>query len=339
MRASPAHPSTPLNVAVVAFDGISPFHLAIPSVVFGEALGPASCFHVEVCAAEPPPWRTTAGYRLDGLAPLSRLRTADLIVVPSWRDVNQRPPDPLLRALRAAHQRGAYLVGLCLGAFVLAEAGLLDGQVATTHWAHAQQMAERFPAIQLRPDVLYVEGEGVMTSAGTAAGLDACLQVVRRRLGALQANEAARRLVIPPHRDGGQAQFIQQPLPDTAGGHRLGQLIERVRASLHLPHGLDSLATQAHMSRRSFTRQFKAHTGLTVLQWLLTERLHLAQQLLEDTSQPIERVAELAGFGSAESLRLHFRRAFQLSPTAWRRRFEAGGSVGPGGMPVGKEAV
>ncbi len=184
-----------------------------------------------------------------------------------------------------------------------------------------EQMAKRFPAIQVEPDVLYVEDGGVMTSAGTAAGLDACLDLVRQRLGAARASQVARRLVIPPHRAGGQAQFIEHPLPLTTGGHRLSQLIESVRTRLHEAHGLDSLAAEARMSRRTFTRQFKALTGSTVLTWLLTERLHLAQQLLERTDQSIERIAELAGFGSAESLRHHFRRAFHTAPIDWRRSF------------------
>ncbi|WP_233702192.1 helix-turn-helix domain-containing protein [Iodobacter ciconiae] len=241
--------------------------------------------------------------------------------MPSWRNVCERPPDRLLNALRAARKNGAYIVGLCLGVHVLAEAGLLNGRNATTHWEYASQMAANFPAINVHPDVLYVEDDGVMTSAGTAAGLDACLQIVRQRLGSARASQAARRLVIPPHRDGGQAQFIKQSLPLTAGGHRLTLLIESVRKRLHEGHDLDSLAAQARMSRRSFTRQFKALTGSTVLHWLLTERIHLAQRLLEETDQAIEGVAELAGFGSAEMLRFHFRKILRTTPAGWRRSF------------------
>jgi transcriptional regulator GlxA family with amidase domain len=210
---------------------------------------------------------------------------------------------------------------LCLGAYVLAEAGLLDHRRATTHWEFTGQMAKRFPAIQVEPDVLYVDDGRVMTSAGTAAGLDACLELVRQRVGAARAGQIARRLVIPPHRAGGQAQFIEQPLPLTTGGHRLSQLIESVRMRLHQVHTLDSLSAEAQMSRRTFTRQFKALTGSTVLTWLLTERLHFTQQLLERTDQSIERIAELAGFGSVESLRHHFRSAFRIAPIDWRRSF------------------
>jgi transcriptional regulator GlxA family with amidase domain len=321
MTTPPTEAQPNVRVAVLAFDGISPFHLAIPGVVFGEAQAAPSPFTLLVCAADPQPLNTSAGYRIAGLASLRALRGADIVVVPSWRNVNERPPEALLRALCAAKAAGAHIVGLCLGAYVLAEAGLLDNRRATTHWEFAAHMAARFPAIRVEPDVLYIDDGGVMTSAGTAAGLDACLELVRQRVGATRASQAARRLVIPPHRAGGQAQFIAQPLPLTTGGHRLSQLIESVRTRLHEGHSLDSLAAEAHMSRRTFTRQFKSLTGSTVLKWLLTERLNFAQQLLERTDQSVERLAELAGFGSPEALRHHFRRAFHTAPADWRRSF------------------
>jgi len=316
--------SSRARVAVVAFDGISPFHLSVPCIVFGDALGGESPFEVVVCASEPPPLKTTAGFSLSDLAPLAALKKADVIVVPSWRDVNERPPERLLKALREAHARGAQIVGLCFGAHVLAEAGLLDGRRATTHWEYAKAMAERFPAVDIDPDVLYVEDGNVLTSAGTAAGIDACLHLVRRRLGTQVANRLARRLVVPPHREGGQAQFIEQPLPSTAGGTRLAQLIDSVRGRLDQPHTLDSLAAAASMSRRSFTRHFKALTGTSVQSWLLAERLALSQRLLEQTDQSVERIAEMAGFGSVVSLRHHFRRGLGVNPTAWRRNFAGG---------------
>jgi transcriptional regulator GlxA family with amidase domain len=313
--------SSKTRVAVVAFDGISPFHLSVPCIVFGDGLGGDSPFEVVVCAAEPAPLATTAGFSLSDLAPLAALKKADAIVVPSWRDVNERPPERLLKALREAHKRGAQIVGLCLGAHVLAEAGLLDGRQATTHWEYAKAMADRYPTVDVDPQVLYVEDGSVMTSAGTAAGIDACLHLVRQRLGAEAANRLARRLVVPPHREGGQAQFIQQPLPRTVGGTRLSQLIDSVRARLDQPHSLDSLASEASMSRRTFTRQFKALTGATVQSWLLAERLALSQRLLEQTDQSVEHIAEMAGFGSVISLRHHFRQVLGVNPTTWRRSF------------------
>jgi transcriptional regulator GlxA family with amidase domain len=313
--------SSKTRVAVLAFDGISPFHLSVPCIVFGDALGPDSPFELVVCAAEPAPLKTTAGFSLSDLAPLAAMKKADAIVVPSWRDVDERPPERLLKALREAHARGAQIIGLCLGAHVLAEAGLLHGRRATTHWEYARSMADRFPTADIDPGVLYVEDGNILTSAGTAAGIDACLHLVRQRLGAEAANRLARRLVVPPHREGGQAQFIEQPLPSTAGGTRLALLIDSVRTRLDQPHTLDSLAGEASMSRRSFTRHFKALTGTTVQSWLLAERLALAQRLLEQTDQAVERIAELAGFGSVISLRHHFRQALGVNPTAWRRSF------------------
>lgn len=312
----------PCRIAVVAFDRISPFHLSVPCVVFGEALPEPGHFQVQVCSADPQPLRSTAGFEISGLASLRALQQADAIIVPSWRDVNEPPPAALLRALRAAHARGAHIVGLCLGAYVLAAAGLLDGLRATTHWSAAADFAKRFPAVDLDPDVLYVQQGRLLTSAGTAAGIDCCLHLLRERLGADMANRVARRLVVPPHRQGGQAQFIEQPLPQTASGHRLTALIDHVRAHLDTPHSLDSLAQHAAMSRRSLTRHFKALTGTSVLDWLLAERLSLAQRLLEQTQQPIEHIATLAGFGTALSLRQHFRQRFGVTPREWRGGFQ-----------------
>lgn len=309
------------RVAVVAFDRISAFHLSVPCMVFGDALPDDSPFEVVVCAAEPGTLRTRTGFGLTDLAPLSVLKKADAIVVPSWRDVHEPVPEKLLKALREAHGRGATIVGLCLGAHVLAEAGLLHGRRATTHWEYATAFAQRFPTVDVDADVLYVEDANVLTSAGTAAGIDACLHLLRQRLGAAEANRVARRMVVSPHREGGQAQFIEQPLPRTAGGARLARLIDAVRERLHEQHTLDSLADEASMSRRTFTRQFKALTGTTVQSWLLAERLALSQRLLERTDQPIDNVSGLAGFGSVVSLRHHFRQSFGVSPTAWRRNF------------------
>jgi transcriptional regulator GlxA family with amidase domain len=310
-------------VAVVAFNEISAFHLSVPCMVFADALGGGSPFEVVVCATEKGTLRTYTGFGLTDLAPLSLLKKAEVIVVPSWRDVDEAAPERLLKALREAHARGAQIVGLCLGAHVLAEAGLLDGRRATTHWEYATAFAERFPTIDVDADVLYVEDGNVLTSAGTAAGIDACLHLLRKQLGATEANRVARRLVVPPHREGGQAQFIEQPLPRTAGGTRLAHLIDDVRKRLREQHTLDSLASDAKMSRRSFTRQFKALTGTSVQSWLLAERVAFSQRLLEKTDQSVENVSDMAGFGSVVSLRHHFRRALGVSPMTWRRNFGA----------------
>lgn len=310
-------------IAVIAFDRISPFHLSVPFAVFGEAHPGVPAMQCWVAGAEPGPLRTSAGFSISATRSLRSLQQADTIIVPSWRDPQERPPQALLNALVAAHARGACIVGLCLGAFVLAYAGLLQGCKATTHWAAAQAFAERFPDVQLDAHVLYVQDGNVLTSAGTAAGLDCCLHLLRSRFGTAVANRVARHLVVPPHREGGQAQFIAQPLPSTVRDARLAELIDQVRAQLHAPHTLDSLAAQAHMGRRTFSRQFKQRTGLSVVQWLISERLAYSQHLLESTSHSVERIAELAGFGSALSLRQHFRTAFGVSPSDWKKTFAA----------------
>ncbi|KPD30807.1 MULTISPECIES: GlxA family transcriptional regulator [Pseudomonas aeruginosa group] len=311
------------SVAVVAFDRISPFHLSVPCLVFGqECYNPcAQAFDLRVCAAEPGRLRTTVGFAIETGVGLEALADAQTIIVPSWRDPHERPPQALLQALVAARARGAQLVGLCLGAFVLAEAGLLDGRRATTHWMWADDFAARFPAVRVEPDVLYIEDDGLLTSAGTVAGIDCCLHLVRQRLGAQTTNHLARRLVVAPHRQGGQAQFIEQPLPDSAQDGRLGELLVWLRQNLDQPHSLDSLARRVLMSRRTFTRHFRQLTGTTVSQWLQAERLALAQRLLETTEHSVQAIAELAGFGSAVSLRQRFSAAFGVPPLGYRRTF------------------
>lgn len=294
-----------LKVAVLAFDRISPFHLSVPSVVFGDKHLGMPPFDFAVCAAEPGLLRTTAGFSVQASHGLESLVAADLVIVPSWRDPNELAPQAWLAALQAVHQRGAEVVGLCLGAYLLAQAGLLDGRQATTHWA-------------------YVEDGRLVTSAGTAAGLDCCLHLIRRRYGAACANRLARRLVTAPHRQGGQAQFIERPMPETSRDSRLAGALDWLRRHLGDALSLDQAAAQVAMSRRSFSRHFRQLTGMAFGEWLLAERLALVQRLLEGTALSIEAIAVQAGFGSPESLRLHFRTAFGVSPRAWRQTFCGG---------------
>lgn len=312
---------TRLHVAVVAFDQISPFHLSAPCVVFGDSRLLAPHVQLQVCAGEPGPLRTTAGFALDVPLGLEALDQADVVIMPSWRDPQERPPEALLQALRAAHARGAQVLGLCLGAFVLAEAGLLEGRRATTHWAWAAEFARRYPQVQVDARVLYIDDGRVWTSAGTTASLDCCLHLLRQRLGSTLSNRVARLLVMPPHRQGGQAQFIEQPLPATTTDTRLAELLDWVLAHLDQPHSLDSLAAQALMSRRSLTRRFKQLTGGSVGEWLLGQRLARAQHWLETTDQRMEQIAQRCGLGSAQLLRHHFQAVYGVSPTAWRQSF------------------
>jgi transcriptional regulator GlxA family with amidase domain len=317
--------ASPPTVAVVAFDGISPFHLSVPCMVFGAEFAGAGvpCHRLIVCSAESGTLRTTAGFTIEAPRRLSALAGAHTIVVPSWRDPHERPPEALLRALRAAHRRGARIVGLCLGAFVLAEAGLLDGRPATTHWALVRAFAERFPQVELRPDVLYVDDGDVLTSAGTAAAIDCCLHLLRRDHGADVAARVARRMVVAPHRQGGQAQYIERPVVQSRADDRLAGVLSWALKHLDAPHQLDALAERAAMSRRTFTRRFRQATGTTVGQWLLSQRLAQAQRLLETTGHSVDTVAGACGFGSATSLRQHFAAAFNTSPTGYRRQFRS----------------
>ena len=319
-------PARPRRIAVVAFDGISPFHLSVPCLVFGEDRSDIGVprFDFAVCAAGPGPLTTSAGFRIETSHGLAALRGADVVVVPSWRDVDERPPQALLDALAAAHRRGATVVGLCLGAFVLAEAGLLDGRAATTHWHWAPAFASRYPQVRLDARVLYVDEDRVVTSAGTAASIDCCLHLLRGWCGAALANRVARRLVVAPHRTGGQAQFIEEAIAQTGRGDRMTDLLQWLQARLEQPHGIDALAKRLAMSRRSFTRHFQRATGTTLVQWLTWQRLARASQLLEASDLSVEAIAVDSGFGSPVSLRQHFAARYGVSPMAYRRQFQSG---------------
>lgn len=313
------------TIAVVAFDDISLFHLSVPCVVFGEDRSDvgAPVFDLRVCAAETGLLRSTAGMSVHAPYGLEGLRGAGTVIVPTWRNPAERPSEELLQALRAAHRRGARMVGLCLGAFVLGYAGLLDARRATTHWLLADEFAQRFPTVDVAPEVLYVDEGDVVTSAGTAAGLDCCLHLLRTDWGAEIANRVARRVVLAPHRQGGQAQYIERTLPATGTQHRLSQLLQWVVKHLDEPHSLDDLAQRAAMSRRTFTRHFKQITGCTVGEWLQSQRLAQAQRLLETTDWSMEAVAQQVGWGTAASLRQQFMANLGTTPSAWRKHFRA----------------
>lgn len=317
--------SAPQRIAVLAFDGISPFHLSAPCLVLGEGrrVDGVPPWRLQVCSWQRGPLRTSAGFSIGDVASLRVLGKADVVIVPSWHDPQAMPPPALCRALRAAHARGALVVGLCLGAFVLAAAGLLDGKRATTHWAWAEAFTRQYPHIPLQPEVLYEDQGDVVTSAGTAASLDCCLHLLRRWCGADVANRVARRLVLAPHRAGGQAQFIDKPLPAASADTRLNALLQWLQAHLAQPHTIDALATRVAMSRRSFTRHFQQATGTSVVQWLQHQRLAQACRLLEQTSQRIDQVAEHCGLQTALNLRVRFKAVYGVAPSAYRRQFQA----------------
>jgi transcriptional regulator GlxA family with amidase domain len=323
-------PLRTIRVAVIAFDGITPFHLSVPSLVFGNVRDDAGtpAFDVLACSIDKGPIRTSAGFGIAIDADLSALKAADIVIMPSWHDDCRAAPPDLLDALRRAHKRGARMVGLCLGSFPLAEAGLLDGKTATTHWQAADVLAKRFPKVIVDHDALYVAQESVLTSAGVAAGLDCCLYLLRETCGAEIANRVARRLVVAPHRQGGQAQFIERPVPASHSDNRFSQVLEWVAKHLANEHSLDSLAERAAMSRRNFTRHFRQATGTSFKQWLLNQRLAHAQRMLESSDASIELIAQETGFGTALSLRQHFRSAFRTSPSAYRALFRESAAVG-----------
>ncbi len=314
--------TTPI-VAVIAFNNISPFHLSVPCLLFGQdrtALG-LPRFEFRVCAAEPSPIVTQAGFTLGLKYGLAGLAEADIVIVPSWRDVNEAPPDKLLRALQKAHKRGALIVGLCLGAFVVAAAGLLEGRHATTHWSFAKTLANQYPTTTVEPGVLYVDEGDVITSAGVAAGLDCCLHILRERYGATIASQVARHIVLSPHRRGGQAQFIQRPIGIEVKSDRFTLVLEDVLRRVSAPHRLDELASAANMTRRTFTRRFKSVYAMSFGDWLNERRLSLAQELLETTRQSIQDIAIKSGFGTTASLRKHFSTQLRTSPAQYRKEF------------------
>jgi transcriptional regulator GlxA family with amidase domain len=313
-----------LGRAVVAFD------LSIAAEAFSSARTDAGrLYEFQACAPAPGRVATTTGFGIDGVAGLEALERADTVVVPGYRRVLDRPDGRALEALCDVVERGGRAVSICTGAFALAHAGLLDGCRATTHWYSTEKLAELFPAVEVEPNSLYVDETPVLTSAGLSAGIDLCLHVIRRDHGAAVGAEVARAMVASPHRDGGQAQFIDRPVPAANGS------LDGVRgwALEHLSEPLDvgSLAARAAVSPRTFARRFVAETGTTPLKWLHAQQVLEARRLLETTELPVEEVAARAGFGSAPSLREHFRRATKTTPTAYRRSF--GLTTAEGGRP------
>ncbi len=310
------------SVAVLAYDGVSAFGLGVTAEVFGcdrsgEGL---PRYDYLVTAASPGLIRTDVGLQILVEAGLDRLSTADLAVVVCWDSFDVPPPEPALEALRAVVTRGGRVLSQCTGAFVLAAAGLLDGRRATTHWKYASDLARRYPRILVDPEVLYVDEGQVITSAGTAAGIDACLHIVSLEHGAAVANEVARRMVVAPHRDGGQAQFVPVQTGAVSTEADLGALRDWALAHLHQPVTVADLARQVHMSQRTFARWFAAHTGTTPHQWLTSQRLIAAQEMLERTDRGVEQIAADCGL-TALMLRRHFARRWGITPQAYRRRF------------------
>ncbi len=311
------------TVSVLAYEGMSVFETGIVTEVFGlpRPEFDVPWYELTVCAETPGTVRLVGGATLHTGHGLDAFAAAGTLIVPGVADVHADPTPALTGALRAAHRRGARIVSICSGAFALAGAGLLDGRRATTHWRYADLLARRHPAVRVDPDVLYVDDGDILTSAGSAAGLDLCVHLVRRDHGPTIANAVARRLVVPPHREGGQAQFIESPVPGDPEDDRLAASMSWALANLGTPITVDRLARQAHMSARTYLRHFARATGTTPIRWLIDRRVQASLPLLETTTVPIEEVATTVGFETAVTFRHHFTAAMRTSPSAYRRAF------------------
>jgi transcriptional regulator GlxA family with amidase domain len=314
-------------VVALLLDGFSPFELGVVCEVFGtdhSAFIPP-WYQLVLAAVEPGPVRSDLGFDIDVSHGLDALRRADTVFLMPRQPSQGEPPQAVLEALRAAHARGARMASVCTGAFTLAAAGLLDDRRATTHWLHVDALRATYPKVVIDPDVLYVDEGDVLTSAGTAAAIDLCLHLVRADFGAAAANALARRMVVPPHRDGGQAQFIAAPEP-ACDDDAFGAVLAWALRHLDQPLDVGTLADRAGFSPRHFSRVFRARTGTSPLRWLLYQRVLLARELLETTDDPVEKVARTAGFAGATSMRPHFQRQVRCSPAAYRRAFRRGPS-------------
>jgi AraC family transcriptional regulator, transcriptional activator FtrA len=312
----------PHAVAVVVYDGISPFELGVACDVFGGDYSAAfgvPWYTLDICG-HAPSVTMDVGIQMQVPRGLEALQGADTVVVLPGK-VPEQVPAEVLGALREARRRGCRMISLCTGAFVLAAAGILDGHPATTHWAECAELARRYPRVRLDPGVLYVDDGDVLTSAGSAASIDLCLHVVQRDYGTEIATRLARDLVIPLQRDGGQAQYIEAPMPALDSTNLFADTVAWLQEHLDEPVTVNDLASRAAMSPRTFARRFLAAVGTTPYQWLVRERIRLAQRLLETSDLPVEIVAARSGFGSADNFRKHFARALRTSPQAYRRAF------------------
>jgi AraC family transcriptional activator FtrA len=312
----------PQLVAALAYDGLCTFEFGCVVELFSldrPELG-VPWYRFGICASERGPIRAAGGFTLRVPHGLGLLDRADLIVIPGWRGADEPPPPALLRRLRAAHARGARICSICSGVFVIAASGLLDNRAATTHWRYTDKLQQRYPSIRVRPNELYVDEGQIVTSAGSAAGIDMLLHIVRRDYGVRVANLVAQRLVISPHREGGQAQFLPRPLPHGEAG-AIAPLMEWVRANPRLPHDLRSMARRAGMSPRTLQRHFGGAVGFSPKQWLVRERVAIAKDALEGSNAPLWRVSEAAGFAAQESFRRHFRLVTGTSPARYRQQF------------------
>lgn len=315
-----SHDTRPL-ACILAYDGLCMFEFGISLEVFALPRPEfPDWYRHKVVAAEPGPLHATGGIAIAAEHDLSALRDASIILVPGWRGIDTPVPDDLCAALQEAHRNGARIASICSGVFVLAAAGLLDGALATTHWRYTEALAERYPQIDVRPDVLFIDNGTVLTSAGSAAGIDLCLHVVRQDFGAARANAVAKRLVMAPMREGGQSQFIPAPVPPERGG-QIAQLLDVVRGQLDKPWSISDMAEHAGLSERTLLRRMSEVTGETPQKWLARQRVALAADLLETTELSMDDLSQTAGFASLETFRRVFRTIRGITPSQHRKSF------------------
>lgn len=314
----------PRSVVALVYDELCTFEFGIVAEVFGlkrPEVGP-EWYTFKSVAVEHGPLMAAGGLTFTPTGTLEDFETAETIIIPGWRGKDEPVPKSTIKALQEAHARGARLVTICSGVYVLATAGLLTDATVTTHWRYVEDFKQKFPNIQIEPDSLYVEDGTILTSAGSSAGIDLCLHIVRQDFGAKIANSVARRLVMHAHRQGGQTQYIEQPLPRHHEADRLSATLEHIQIHISKPHSISTLAKQAGMSTRTFQRRFSAFTGLPIAQWVTQERLTKARDLLETTQATLDDISETVGFKTAETLRYHFRKKFNISPGQYRARFQ-----------------
>lgn len=308
-------------IALIVTPGINPFFISVPRMVFDSFCSEGHRREMRLCAESPGRIEIEGGLSAEIETGLEALASADLIIIPFWPDPQQPPGKRLIASLQNAHARGTLIAGLCRGGFVLGYAGLLDGKRATAHWCDAETFQRMFPAVRVDPKALYIDEGDLITSAGIAAGIDCCLHILRRTEGAQCANETARRLVAPPFREGGQAQFIENSVPLRTSDARINAVIEEMKADLSKAFSIQEAASKSAMSERSFFRAFRRSTGLTPAKWLALARMKRAQELLESTSASIEEIAAACGFDSPVTFRQCFQKSFSVSPSAWRHTF------------------
>ncbi|MCP5084725.1 MAG: transcriptional regulator FtrA [Alphaproteobacteria bacterium] len=318
-------PAEPPRVVALVYDGLCTFEFGIVSEVIGlhrPELG-QDLYRFSSVAVENEPIRAAGGLNVTATGARQDLRRADIVVVPGWRGKDAPVPPAISEEIRRAHERGARLLSVCSGVFVLAASGVLAGRRATTHWRYASALSQAYPDVPVEADRLYVEDGAIISSAGSSAGIDACLHIVREDYGAKVANSVARRLVMHAHRQGGQAQFIEQPLPKAGNEHRLSVMMDEVRGDLAQTYSIGSMARLAGMSPRTFQRRFLGFTGVPAMQWLAQERVAQACELLETTDLSADSVSLSVGLGNSETLRYHFRKSLGVSPLEYRKRFSA----------------